>query len=84
MHWNVKHITLQEHLVLEVTFVDGMTGRVRFLPSHLTGVFEPLKNLEFFNQVFLEDGIVTWPNAIDLALDAMYDAIKKDGQWILN
>jgi hypothetical protein len=29
-------------------------------------------------------GAVQWPNGADLAPDAMYDAIRERGQWILD
>jgi Protein of unknown function (DUF2442). len=37
-----------------------------------------------FSAVGLEHGAVTWPEEIDLAPDAMYDAIKTQGKWVLN
>ncbi len=83
MYWDVTEVKPEAHLVLSVRFVDGVTGKVRFLPSHLTGVFEPLKNVDFFNQVFINNGVVTWPGEIDLAPDAMHDEIKKTGEWVL-
>ena len=42
-----------------------------------------LKNPTLFNQVFIEHGAVTWPGDLDLAPDAMYAAIKADGEWVL-
>ncbi|MEI8325767.1 MAG: DUF2442 domain-containing protein [Betaproteobacteria bacterium] len=70
-------------LSLHVEFSDGTQGEVRFLPSHLTGVFEPLKNSNFFAQARVEHGAVTWPGELDLAPDAMYDAVKQCGIWVL-
>ena len=70
-------------LTLRVEFADGVGGEVKFLPSHLTGVFEPLREPNFFNQVFFASGAVTWPGELDLAPDAMYDAIKINGHWTL-
>ena len=84
MYWDVVEVTPQSNLVLFVRFSDGMTGNVRFLPSHFTGVFSPLLSDDFFKQVFVENGVVTWPGEIDLAPDAMYDEIKKHGEWILD
>jgi hypothetical protein len=49
----------------------------------LTGVFEPLKALSFFVQARVEHGAVTWPGELDLAPDAMYDAVKNHGTWVL-
>lgn len=70
-------------LRLQVRFADGVQGRVKFGPTHLTGVFEILKDPEIFNQVRLENGVVTWPGELDLAPDAMYGEIKAHGEWIL-
>ena len=70
-------------LTLHVEFADGLQGEVRFMPSHLTGVFEPLKLNSFFTQARIEHGAVTWPGELDLAPDAMYDAVKSKGIWVL-
>lgn len=70
-------------LTLRVAFKDGVAGEVKFFPSHLTGVFEPLKDRDFFTLVTVEHGAVTWPGGLDLAPDAMYDAVKRSGEWVL-
>jgi len=64
-------------------FADDIRGNVKFLPSHLTGVFEPLKNPSFFAKAHVDHGAVTWPGELDLAPDAMYDEVKQNGVWIL-
>ncbi len=79
----VVAVTATHDLTLHVEFSDGLQGDVKFLPSHLTGVFEPLKNSSFFAQACVAHGAVTWPGELDLAPDAMYDAIKHNGIWIL-
>jgi Protein of unknown function (DUF2442) len=71
------------HLRLAVWFRDGLSGEVEFRESHLYGVFEALKDPELFQQVRCEQGFVEWPGAIDLAPDAMYDAIRAHGCWVL-
>jgi hypothetical protein len=83
MYWDVTEVKAESHLILSVRFTDGVTGKVRFLPSHLTGVFTPLKKIDFFEKVFVNDGVVTWPGEIDLAPDAMHDEIKRHGEWVL-
>jgi hypothetical protein len=79
----VSEVKAEKYLTLYVRFADGVSGRVRFMPQHLTGVFESLKDPHFFAQVFIDSGVVTWPNEVDLAPDAMYQEIKKHGEWIL-
>ena len=79
----VVAVTATGGLTLHVEFADGVQGEVRFLPSHLTGVFEPLRELHFFEQARIQHGAVTWPGELDLAPDAMYDALKQRGIWVL-
>lgn len=83
MHWDIVEVRAESYLRLFVRFADGLTGWVRFLPEHLTGVFEPLKDQSFFAKVFVDHGAVTWPGEVDLAPDAMYRAIKERGEWML-
>ena len=83
MYWDVVEVKPLEGLALFVRFQDGISGEVQFSPQHLTGVFEPLKDLDFFRQVFVDQGAVAWPNHVDLAPDAMYQAIKTQGVWVL-
>ena len=83
MHWDVVTVRAIAPLALQVQFADGTAGRVRFEASHLQGVFQPLNNPQFFQQAFVDDGVVAWPGNVDLAPDAMYDAIKASGEWLL-
>ena len=83
MDWDFTHVEPVALLALRVQFADGTVGRVRFEPSHLTGVFSALKDPLVFQQARVEDGFVTWPGDLDLAPDAMYDAIKSRGEWVL-
>jgi hypothetical protein len=38
---------------------------------------------DFFARLAVIDGSVSWPDEIDLASDAMYEAISRDGAWVL-
>jgi hypothetical protein len=84
MNWNVIDVKTLSSLSIQVTFADGTSGKVQFEPSHLTGVFEALKDPDVFRQAYIEHGAVTWPGNLDLAPDAMYEAIKINGEWVLN
>jgi hypothetical protein len=83
MIWSVVKVEPTAPLALTVHFADGTEGVVRFESSHLTGVFEALKNPEVFRQARVEFGAATWPGNIDLAPDAMYRKIKQTGEWVL-
>jgi len=52
-------------------------------PSIKGTLFEPLCDPGYFRQVRIELGAVAWPNGADLAPDAMYDAIRASGLWIV-
>ena len=83
MEWDVVDIQAVQPMALQVRFADGTAGQVRFETSHLTGVFEVLKDPAVFAQARIESGAVTWPGDLDLAPDAMYAEIKSRGEWVL-
>lgn len=83
MYFDVIEAKIIRHLEFVVTFADGLTGAVKIMPSHLYGVFEKLKDPDFFSQISVTEGFVAWPDEIDLAPDAMYQAIKQNGEWVL-
>ena len=86
--WRIVSVSAMPDLLLRVTFVDGTTGDID-LRSFLSGpqakgtVFEPLREQNIFAQVGVVMGAVQWANGADLAPDAMYDAIKTHGRWIV-
>jgi hypothetical protein len=84
--WRLKEVVALPGYRLQVRFLDGLEGTVdmsRLVCSETAGVFAALRDETVFRQVFLEYGAVTWPGEIDLAPDAMYDEIKKNGTWVL-
>ena len=83
MYWDVTSVKPVRYLTLKVKFIDGLQGTVLIKPTHLTGVFETLKDERYFNKVHVSHGAVTWPGELDLAPDAMHAEIKKNGRWIL-
>ena len=83
MKWDVIEVNAVAPLQLRVQFADGTVGKVQFEPSHLTGVFAALKDPAVFQQARVDGGAVTWPGDLDLAPDAMYQAIKSQGEWVL-
>lgn len=82
MPWRVVDVKALPDFRLNVRFVDGTEGTLdltTLVHSPAAGVFASLADSELFNQVFVEQGAVTWPGEIDLAPDAMYAEIKKAG-----
>ena len=87
--WRLISVTVLPEAQLEVTFVDGTTGKVdmrAFLSSSKVEgtVFEPLRDPKVFAEARVAMGAVQWPNGADLAPDAMYDAILESGIWTVN
>ena len=83
MDYDVVNVQPLSHGRLAVRFADGLTGEVEFRDSFFYGVFEVLKDSALFQQARCDHGFVEWPGELDLAPDAMYDAIKANGRWIL-
>src|SRR5437867_6301016 len=86
--WRLKTVTSLPGARLRVTFIDGTAGEVdmsAFLASRkvVGTLFEPLRDPALFAQVRVVLGAVQWPNGADLAPDAMYDAIREHGRWVL-
>jgi hypothetical protein len=85
--WRVAALEVLPGLRLHVRFNDGTDGIVElghFLNSANAGVFAALRDEDRFRQARIETGAVTWPGNLDLAPDAMYRAIKANGQWIVD
>jgi hypothetical protein len=75
MYWDVVEVKPEPEYCLFVRFQDGLSGRVRLSVDELTGVLAPLREIGFFERVFIDHGAVAWPGEIDLAPDAMYRQI---------
>jgi hypothetical protein len=84
--WRVTEVEAIPDFRLRVCFADGLAGVVdlsRIVHSPKAGVFAALANPSLFAQAGLEYGAVAWPGEIDLAPDAMYDAIRENREWTL-
>lgn len=71
---------------LVVRFVDGTSGTVdmsALVTSPESGVFGALADPQLFAEVGVSLGAVTWPNGLDLAPDAMYEALRNEPFWKL-
>jgi hypothetical protein len=87
--WRVISVAALPDFWLRVTFVDGTTGEVDmrlFLsnPRVDTTIFEALRDPAAFGQAQVVLGAIQWPNGADIAPDAMYDAIRQYGLWVLD
>ena len=82
---HVEHVEVVAPGTLLVRFDDGLTGHVRFSESKYRGVFAKLKDPEYFAQVGIAYGAVSWPNEDpDLSPSNMHRHFAHAGEWILN
>jgi hypothetical protein len=82
--WRLSAVSVLPEWRLAVTFNDGLTGIVDVadvIHEPNAGVFEALRDPDFFARVYLECGAVAWPNGADIAPDTMYREIRRSGAW---
>jgi Protein of unknown function (DUF2442) len=58
---------------IHLTFDDRLEATVDFRRWLKGPVFEPLKNLKFFQRFFLDGWTVAWPNGADIAPETLYE-----------
>ena len=66
---------------LAVAFSDGSEGERDFADLIAEGgeMVEPLRDVAFFARVFLDDGVLTWPNGFDPDSIALHQEMKAAG-----
>jgi hypothetical protein len=74
--WNVTALKVLPGHRLEVGFADGLRGIVDMSKDDFSGVFAPLADESYFALATIRDGVVVWPNGVDIAPDAMYDEVN--------
>lgn len=85
--WRVASVRAMNNYTLQVEFVDGTKGEVKMaalIKGERAGIFSLLTDPEEFASVGLAYGAVTWTAGVDLAPDAMYEAIREHGTWVLS
>jgi hypothetical protein len=61
---------------IHLTFNDGTEASVDFEPWLTGPIFEPLKEVAYFQTFFLDGGTVVWPNGADIAPETLYEAAQ--------
>ena len=66
---------------LLIRFSNGREGERDFSDVIAEGgpMLEPLRDPAFFARVFIDDGVLTWPNGYDIDSISLYDEMKKAG-----
>ena len=85
--WRVADVQPLTGYRLRVRFNDATESEVDLsllIQAPHAGVFAALRDEALFQRVHVALGAVTWPGGLDLAPDAMYEAIRKRGGWIMS
>ena len=76
MYWDVNVVKPKPKYELYIEVEDGRKGIFDMKPYLDKGVFKELKNVNYFNQVDILFGAVTWPNEQDIAPETLISEIK--------
>jgi len=60
--------------IVATRFDDGSEKYVDISQWFKGPVFKPLKDSQFFKKFFVEAGTLAWPNGVDIAPEALYEA----------
>jgi hypothetical protein len=62
--------------VIAARFDDGTEKQIDISRWFKGPVFKPLKDSRFFKRFFIEAGTLAWPNGVDIAPEALYEAAE--------
>lgn len=71
MYWDVKSVQPLSDYRLYVEIADGRRGIFDVKPYLDHGVFCELRNLDYFRQVGIVFGALTWPHQQDIAPETL-------------
>ncbi len=82
--WRIQAVSVLPGHLLAVTFKDGSAGvadcsTIRTCAT--PGIYAPLADPAFFNQVRIELGVLTWPNGADLDPAWLYENLSTNKTW---
>ncbi len=80
MYWDVTEVKFEKPRELMVKFADGLSGSVIIDQSFCSGVFKVLLDDNVVQLARVNNGVVTWPNGLDLAPDTMYREIQRSSE----
>jgi len=77
MNPRVKSVLPKDDHTLELVFSNGEVGVYDCAPLLDFGVFQELRDIDYFKQVRAEGGTVVWPHEQDICPDTLYEDSKK-------
>jgi len=76
MHWDVVAVKPLENYCIDVSLRDGSRGIFDMKPYLDLGIFQELRDPEYFNRVGIQFEAVTWPHGQDIAPATLYAHLK--------
>ncbi len=68
----VTKVNVKEDFLLDITFSSGENRIFDMKPYLDKGIFHELKNFDYFKQVSINYGTVTWPHEQDMSPITLY------------
>jgi hypothetical protein len=75
MYWDVKTVKPLPEYRIYVEIEDGRKGIFDLKPYLHHGVFRELRDVNYFNQVGILFGAVTWPHDQDIAPETLLEEL---------
>ncbi len=79
MDWDVIRVEPLTDYRLRVELASGQSGILDMEPYLDQGVFQELRNVQYFNQVGILFGAITWPNQQDIAPETLLAKMQPEG-----
>lgn len=82
--WRIHAVSVLPGHRLALTFRDRSTGIADFSGIGTTskpGIYAPLADLDFFGQVQIELGVLTWPNGADIDPAWLHENLVISKTW---
>jgi len=79
MNPRVKAVVAKDDHKLEIEFSNGEIGVYDCAPLLSFGVFQELRDVNYFKQARADGGTVIWPHEQDICPDTLYEDSKKLG-----
>jgi hypothetical protein len=77
MNPRVVAVTTKGDYKLEIEFSNGEVGVYDCAPLLEFGVFQEMRDLDYFRQARAEGGTVVWPHEQDICPDTLYEDSQK-------
>lgn len=76
MFLHVTHVEYLDNYRLSLTFSNGTEGVVDLSDELFGEIFEPLRDVEQFKQVYVAGRTIEWPNGADFAPEFLYEIVE--------